>query len=151
MNLFHKRMQMIILKCGICNEAWHVKCKYKSKYICARCKKDKCMPRKFSNENFMNPGKVPAELKSLTQIEEMLIARVLPMMRVYIKPGGQRAYSGHCINFAQNISEIANLLPHFPNDLPVIIVRIDGKDNTFKDVNVCRQKVLADCKQSPVQ
>jgi hypothetical protein len=37
------------------------------------------------------------ELQNLTQIEEMLIARALPIMRVYIKPGGQRGYSGHAI------------------------------------------------------
>ena len=85
---------------------------------------------------------MPAELKGLAQIEEMLIARILPKIRVYVKPYGQRAYSGHCINFAQNVSEIARLLPYFPKDLPIVIVRINGKDNTFKDVNVRRQEVL---------
>lgn len=34
------------------------------------------------------PPSVPPELQGLTQIEEMLIARALPIMRVYIKPGG---------------------------------------------------------------
>ena len=48
----------------------------------------------------MIPSPVPPELEGLTQIEEMLIARALPIMRVYIKPGGQRGYSGHCINFS---------------------------------------------------
>ena len=46
----------------------------------------------------MIPSSVPNELQNLTQTEEMLIARALPIMRVYIKPGGQRGYSGHCIN-----------------------------------------------------
>ena len=40
----------------------------------------------------MIPSCVPHELQNLTQIEEMLIARALPIMRVYIKPGGQRGY-----------------------------------------------------------
>jgi hypothetical protein len=35
----------------------------------------------------MIPSCVPHELQNLTQIEEMLIARALPIMRVYIKPG----------------------------------------------------------------
>ena len=35
----------------------------------------------------MIPSSIPAELENLTQIEEMLIARALPIMRVYIKPG----------------------------------------------------------------
>ena len=50
----------------------------------------------------MIPSKVPHELQNLTQTEEMLIARALPIMRAYIKPGGQRGYSGHCINLPQN-------------------------------------------------
>ena len=41
----------------------------------------------------MIPSLVPFQLENLTQVEEMLTARVLPIMRVYIKPGGQRGYS----------------------------------------------------------
>ena len=58
----------------------------------------------------MIPSPVPHELQGLTQIEEMLIARALPIMRVYIKPGGQRGYSGHCINLPQNVKELATSL-----------------------------------------
>ena len=46
---------------------------------------------------------VPHALQNLTQIEEMLIDRVLPIMSVYIKPGGQQGYSGHCVNLPQNV------------------------------------------------
>ena len=73
--------------------------------------------------------------------EEMLIARALPIMRVYIKPGGQRGYSGHCINLPQNVTELATCLPRYPKELAVIIVKVKGKDNTFKDVTVRKQKV----------
>ena len=90
----------------------------------------------------MIPSPIPPQLQGLTQIEEMLIARALPIMRVYIKPGGQRGYSGHCINLPQNVNELASSLPRYPKDLSVIIVKVKGKDNTFKDVNVRRQKVL---------
>jgi hypothetical protein len=90
----------------------------------------------------MIPSPVPGELNDLTQIEEMLIARALPIMRVYIKPGGQRGYSGHCINLAQNVTELAVSLPRYPKDLAIIIVKVKGKDNTFKDVRVRKQKVL---------
>ena len=64
----------------------------------------------------------------------MLIARALPIMRVYIKPGGQRSYSGHCINLPQNVIELAMPLPRYPKDLAVIIVKAKGRENTFKDV-----------------
>ena len=40
----------------------------------------------------MIPSPIPPQLQGLTQIEEMLIACALPIMRVYIKPGGQRGY-----------------------------------------------------------
>ncbi|CAB3983680.1 ATP-dependent DNA helicase PIF1 [Paramuricea clavata] len=78
---------------------------------------------------------------NLTQVEEMLIARALSIMRVYIKPGGQRGYSGHCINLPQNVTELATSLPRYPKDLAVIIVKVKGRDNTFKDVSVRREKV----------
>jgi len=41
------------------------------------------LPKKFSAENNMDPGEVPNELQNLTEVEEMLIARVFPVMSVY--------------------------------------------------------------------
>ena len=89
----------------------------------------------------MIPSPVPSVLQGLSQEKEMLIARALPIMRVYIKPGGQRGYSGHCINLPQNVKELAFLLPRYPKDLSLIILKVKGRKNTFKDVNVRRQKV----------
>ncbi|CAB4028820.1 Hypothetical predicted protein [Paramuricea clavata] len=74
----------------------------------------------------MIPSCFPHELQNLTQIEEMLIARALPIMRVYIKPGGQRGYWGHCINLPQNVKELAMSLPRYPKDIAVIIVKAKG-------------------------
>ena len=48
---------------------------------------------------------------------------------------------GHCINLPQNVKELAKALPRYPKDLAVIIVKVKGKDNTFKDVTVRKQKV----------
>ena len=91
----------------------------------------------------MIPSKVPPELQKLTQIEEMLIACALPFMRVYIKPGGQRGYSGPCFNLPQAVKELASILPRFPNDLPITIVQMRGKQNTMKSVTVRSTKVHA--------
>jgi len=55
--------------------------------------------KKFSSQSGMTPSQVPNELQGLTRLEEMLIARVFPVISVYTKPGGQKAYKGHCINF----------------------------------------------------
>ena len=71
----------------------------------------------------------------------MLIARALPIMRVYIKPGGQKGYSGNCINLPQHVEELACSLPRYPKDLSVIIVRMKGKENSFKDISVRKKKV----------
>ena len=77
----------------------------------------------------------------LRQIEEMLIARVFPVMSVYTKPGGQRAYRGHCINFPQEVQQLFYTLPRQPKELPVIIVTVDGKNDMSKDLIVHREKV----------
>lgn len=84
----------------------------------------------------MIPSPISPQLQDLTQIEEMLIACALPSMRVYIKPGEQRGYSGHCINLPQSINDLASSLPRYPKDLSAIIVNVKGKDDTLKDVNV---------------
>ncbi len=140
---FHKSVEFFISKCSICHEAWPLKSKpnLSTGYICKQCSRDKKSPKKFSFENSMIPSSVPQELKDLTQVEEMLIARALPIMRVYIKPGGQRGYSGHCINLPQNVKELAISLPRYPKELSVIIVKAKGKNDTFKDVTVRKQKV----------
>ena len=79
----------------------------------------------------MAPSAVPSQLQGLTQKEEMLIACALPIMRVYIKPGGQRGYSGHCINLPQHVKELATSLPRYPKELSLIVIKMKGKDNTF--------------------
>jgi len=138
MSNFHNSIVFSTFQCTVCKEAWPLKSKPRSleSYVCSRCSRDRKYPKKFSLENYMIPSPVPAQLKGLTQIEEMLIARALPIMRIYIKPGGQRGYSGHCINLPQNVNELAFSLPRYPKDISVIIVKMKGKDNTFKDVNV---------------
>ena len=145
LDLFHACNNFVIKQCKVCWEAWPTKCSFnsntKSTYECLRCMRDKKHPPKFSKENNMIPSKVPFELQELTQLEEMLIARALPIMTVYIKPGGQRGYSGHCVNLPQNVQELALSLPRFPKDLSVIVVKMKGKDNNFKDISVRKQKV----------
>ena len=41
----------------------------------------------------------------------------------------------------QNLNELTSVLPRYPKDLAVIVNKVEGKDITFKDVNVRRQKV----------
>ena len=129
MNQFHKSMQYLIFQCTVCQEAWPIKTKPKcpDTYVCLQCSRDKKTPKKFSDANAMIPALVPVELQGLTLTEEMLIARALPM-RVYVKPGGQRRYSGHCINMPQHIEELVLVLPRYPKDLSIIIVKMKGQE-----------------------
>ena len=48
---------------------------------------------------------------------------------------------GHCINLPQNVKDLAKFFPRSPKDLTVIIVKVKGRDNTFKDVTVQKQRV----------
>ena len=45
------------------------------------------MLKKFSAANNMDPGEIPDELQGLTEIEEMLIAKIFPIVSVYCLRG----------------------------------------------------------------
>ena len=57
MQQFHKSMQFVICQCMVCKEAWPINAKPKSAagYMCSRCSRDKCVPKKFSDANAMIP------------------------------------------------------------------------------------------------
>ena len=140
---FHNSNNYTIYQCITCFEVWPLKSTPKciNNYQCTRCSREWDIVEKFSTENLMVPSAVQKELSGLTEVEEMLIAHALPIIHVYIKPGGQRGFSGHCINIPKNIRELAHSLPRYPKDLPVIVVRKKGKGNDFKDLVVRRQVV----------
>ena len=90
----------------------------------------------------MDPGLVPQQLQGLTQVEKILIARVCPIMCVYRKHGSQRRYRGHVLNLPQDIQSFLNRLPSHVSDLPILVVRRCGVDNSHTDFTVCRHQVL---------
>ena len=55
----------------------------------------------------MDPGEQPHVLIILTQVEEMMIALVNPILQVIHAHGGQYKYSGHTICFPDDISMVA--------------------------------------------
>lgn len=77
--------------------------------ICRNCSKRDGL---FSAENDMDIGEVPLELMDLTMIEQILIARIHPVISLYKIRGSQLAYSGNVINFRKEVSSIASVLPH---------------------------------------
>src|SRR5699024_9988505 len=88
---------------------------------CFSCKNDE-EKKKFTSENNMHPGDVPEALKGLSYIEQMLIAQIHPVIRLFKIQGRQVAYKGNVINFRQNIESYTTVLPHAPSDLPSTIL-----------------------------
>ena len=71
----------------------------------------------------MDVGTVPAELQDLTEVEEMLIARAVPITYVYCNQGGQRGYKGHFLNLPQVVQGLSNSFPTSVSDLPILITK----------------------------
>ncbi len=111
-------------QCTICKEAWLTQQNLRSEtYTCYRCKRDKKSPKKFGAENDMDPGIVPEQLKGLTHV-------------------GQRGYKGHVLNLPQDVQSFLNRLPSQVADLPVMVFRRHGADDTHKDFTVRRHKMV---------
>lgn len=89
--------------------------------MCMSCSTERGLHR-FSLSNNMDPGEQPSILKCLSQVEEMLIERIAPVLQVTHARGGQYKYSGHTINFPQDNSEIALSLPRQIQHLEILIV-----------------------------
>jgi ATP-dependent DNA helicase PIF1 len=99
--------------------------------VCGRCRKEnhQCPvpeqadnPFLFGTLNDMDPGVVPG-LPPLSQVEEMLIARVHIHVEVYNVRGSQHKYVGQVCNFLQNVGKVYDHLPPLPKDLDMVIVK----------------------------
>ena len=78
--------------------------------VCNRCKSERGAHH-FCRYNSMDPGEQPNILRVLTQVEEMLIAHVNPILQVTHARGGKYKYSDHTISFPQDISTIVQSSP----------------------------------------
>jgi len=109
--------------------------------MCTRCRKDKKVPKVWSDENNMDPMSVPEELSEMSDAEQMLISRLAPTVHVHMLKHGGIASRGHCIAFPQAVQEPATILPRLPAEVDIIRVRRQGKDDTHKDFRVRRHRV----------
>lgn len=88
--------------------------------ICGSCQRSDI--HLFTPENGMDLGGVPPELTNLSLIEQILIARVHPVVSVFTIRGQQRGYNGHVLNFVQHVEQVATKLPHFVGLLNSILL-----------------------------
>jgi hypothetical protein len=108
---------------------------------CERCAKDPGEVKKISAANNMIPCPVPHELSNMKPLEEMMIARHVPLLHCYYKRGGQRGFSGNCIAMPQDTKEFAKKLPVNVCRLPLVYIRKFGRDDFYRDFVVRREKI----------
>jgi hypothetical protein len=70
----------------------------------------------------------------------MFISLIFPVIIVYTVKDGQRKGSKHVINFPQNMSRIATVLPQLPSDIPLIVRREGEHNGRYYDFRVRRDK-----------
>ena len=140
---FHAIMSSLsYCHCRCCNESFPSLKLTSVDSVCSRCSRDKQEPKLYSAANNMDPGSVPLALQGLTQVEEMLISPVMPIISVYQLPLGQYGYSGHVINLPQDVASFVCSLPHVPSQLDVVVVRREGAAGSHKDFKVRQSRVL---------
>lgn len=106
--------------CGTCKE--EVFSDAMRQGSCVSCYRERERGNLFSSVNNMDVGIVPPVLTGLTMVEQILIARVHAVVSVFKIRGQQRAYSGHVINFVQNIETVYNSLPNLRSLDSIVIM-----------------------------
>ncbi|KAH7082828.1 hypothetical protein BKA63DRAFT_486263 [Paraphoma chrysanthemicola] len=127
---FHARMDKETMEdCTRCSERWF-KMELNGDGVCSACiKADKDIDPgqlyMFTADNLMDPGPMPGTLMlpMLSQVEELLIARVHCFVEVRQIRGQQYKYRGYIVNFLNNTGKVYNTLPLLPQDLDIIIIR----------------------------
>lgn len=99
------------------------------------------------NDMIRNMDKVPIDiqihLRKMTMIEEMLVAAVLPIMTVYRLPCGKNVSRGFVANFKQDSTTFIKTIPLTREQLPIVVIRRFGKNNTSADFKVNRARIEA--------
>ena len=86
----------------------------------------------------MNPQEVPPVLQDLSLTEELMIARIHPVLSVFRIQGQQFKYSGNVINFPQDVQGFAQSLPHNPANIAGLVLVRKRELNTqeYQDFRV---------------
>ena len=85
--------------------------------MCSRCRRDKKVPKVWSEENNMDPMSVPEELSEMSDAEQ--IAGLAPTVHLHMLKHGGIASRGHCIAFPQAVQEPATILPCLPAEVDI--------------------------------
>jgi len=88
----------------------------------------------------------PNNLPVLSELEEMFIARIHPVMACYRKTSGHSGMKGHCANVYQDHTAVLNSLPQRVEDLPVYLAarpaNVAADEVDFAPLIVRREAIL---------
>lgn len=104
--------------------------------VCKACRGSNLRKTLFSQKNNTDVGSIPDNLPSLREIEEILIAKAHVHVQIQQIKGQQFFYSGHTVNFMQNVTKVYQKLSLLPSDLDIIILKpASGSDNDNRAIN----------------
>jgi hypothetical protein len=86
---------------------------------CPRCR-SKTASKVWAHSNNTCPGNVPEELKHLSEIEEILIARIAPLIPCTVLKGGVTQLTGHTCGYYQDARPMLDVLPRIPSEVEVV-------------------------------
>jgi len=92
----------------------------------------------------MDPGAVPEASQDLTTVEQMLIARVAPVMsvmRLSEYRDGQWPFKGHAVCFPQDIQPVVSVLPLVSVDVLVLRSQQSANADAVRQFRVRSQTV----------
>ena len=140
--------------CPICKERWLDSIQSTTRAVvgrlaqCTKCEKHMAKHdlHLLSADNLMDPWITYLHLllPKLNEIEQMLIARIHPFMRVFRLHGGAVGYKGQILNVQQDITELTQQLPLLPSEIPCFIVRKPNQSSPIghRDFLVNRNKII---------
>ncbi|EFX63780.1 hypothetical protein DAPPUDRAFT_267695 [Daphnia pulex] len=137
MKTFHSELHQLNQQhCLHCRELWPTRDAIVDPYICCRCKK----LTEFNPFGIQNDMK---HIRELTPIEEMLLSPVISIMSVFRLPTGGHVSRGYVANFKQDVAGFIREIPLTAAQLPCLVIRRRGVDNTCAEFKVCRKRVEA--------
>lgn len=97
--------------------------------------------------NNLDPGSIPDEIQALTQAEQRLLCRIIPLVKIVKFTGlyGQYGFRGQAVLFAQDIFEVSerlpNMLPRSSSQVGIVVVteRLENL-NITREFTISREK-----------
>ena len=122
-------------------------------WYCNRCLsslKRKKIPGTALN-NSMRVSEVPKELRGLNSLEERLISRVTPFMKLVVLPRGhQRAIRGQVINFPTPMTNTVDQLPRPAEDSDIVYVQRPSASDGVQEDGVSAARTYYCCRYGKV-